>query len=218
MSGYTEEYARWVKNNRGKVNHSAAANREKLRLEMVAAYGGACALCGYNADVRALHLDHKDNDPLPETFADGSRLGGAKLYWKLKKLGWPRDRFQLLCCNCNYLKECDNRALKMLNRWGDRVEHDGGKAQARVGKRKRNTSGIPGVTWNTKRNKWYAQVQIDFKAIHLGVFPPNKEGMINAGLAYIKALKDRWGSDANVQSEDEIRAAADAWYGDQLYQ
>lgn len=28
----------------------------------------------------------------------------AKLFAVLKRLGWPRDRYQLLCANCNFGK------------------------------------------------------------------------------------------------------------------
>lgn len=37
-------------------------------------------------------------------------------------------------------------------------------------KRSDNSSGVTGVTWNSLRNKWAAQVHVDGKHIHLGLF------------------------------------------------
>jgi hypothetical protein len=68
-----------------------------LRLEMIAAYGGGCSCCG-ETGVLFLDLDHIHNDGKSdrENHGNGQRL----LVW-LKKNGWPRDRYQVLCSNCN---------------------------------------------------------------------------------------------------------------------
>lgn len=84
-----------------------AANREwsaeyraSLRGEMIAAYGGCCNCCGER--LRAfLQLDHVENDGHLDRKANKT---SAKLFAKLKKAGWPRDRYQLLCANCNFGK------------------------------------------------------------------------------------------------------------------
>lgn len=68
-----------------------------LRAEMIAAYGGQCACCG-EAEPIFLDLDHIYNDGA----AHRRELGnGVQVQLSLKAAGWPRDRFQLLCCNCN---------------------------------------------------------------------------------------------------------------------
>lgn len=89
-----------------------AANRERNRLvsksyhnrrkkELVAAYGGKCVCCG-ETEMWFLTIDH--------IFGDGSKCrkieggGGQMLYSYLRKLGYPRDRYQLLCYNCNCSK------------------------------------------------------------------------------------------------------------------
>jgi hypothetical protein len=33
-----------------------------------------------------------------------------------------------------------------------------------------NTSGITGVTWHSQRGKWLAQIWVNGKKVHLGVF------------------------------------------------
>lgn len=44
-----------------------------------------------------LSVDHIDN-----TGAQDRRLnGGSSLYRRLKRMGFPKDNFQLLCWNCN---------------------------------------------------------------------------------------------------------------------
>lgn len=77
-----------------------------LRDEMVVAYGGHCVCCGED-EVSFLSIDHIHNDgykdPVAKSKVKGKyqRLGGTSLYRKLKKLGWPKDRYQLMCYNCN---------------------------------------------------------------------------------------------------------------------
>jgi len=40
--------------------------------------------------------------PLPEHQLNRRTSGGsAALYRKLKKLGWPKDGYRVLCANCN---------------------------------------------------------------------------------------------------------------------
>ncbi len=77
-----------------------------LREEMVLAYGGFCICCGEDNKF-FLSIDHIHNDghsdPLSNS-ATGRRQGGVKFYKKLKQLGWPQDKYQLLCFNCNLAK------------------------------------------------------------------------------------------------------------------
>lgn len=78
----------------------SAAYRVRLRTEMLAAYGGRCECCG-EQEAAFLQLDHKNNDGHLDRKVHRT---SAKLFAKLKILGWPRDRFQLLCANCNFGK------------------------------------------------------------------------------------------------------------------
>jgi hypothetical protein len=74
-----------------------------LRAELIAAYGGVCSWCGED-DPIVLAVDHKYDDGASERKRLGSKGRGLQFYAMLKDLGWPRDKYQLLCWNCNYRK------------------------------------------------------------------------------------------------------------------
>ena len=81
----------------------------KLNLEMIHAYGNKCRGCG-ESDPNALTLDHIFNDGAQERrelrASPTSRSGSTniRIMRKLKKLGWPQDRYQLLCASCQLRK------------------------------------------------------------------------------------------------------------------
>src|SRR5271166_6393541 len=76
--------------------------RAAIRAEFIAAYGGKCQCPGgCNVTEPAfLGLDH--------TFGGGSRhrrqtrTQGYKMYLLLREQGWPKDRYRLMCWNCNF--------------------------------------------------------------------------------------------------------------------
>ena len=70
---------------------------EKIRL--LDAYGGACECCGERT-YEFMSLDHIYGDGHKERI-----LGmGTALYKRLRRLGYPKDRYRLLCHNCNFSK------------------------------------------------------------------------------------------------------------------
>lgn len=92
---------RYQRDNRARLYaYNAAWQRRRnaaLRREALAAYGGACACCGETEPI-FLDFDHIHNDGA----ADRRRAGNqVQVVLELKANGWPRDRIQLLCCNCN---------------------------------------------------------------------------------------------------------------------
>jgi hypothetical protein len=96
---------------------SSARGRDKVRAEMVAAYGGICAHCG-EPDPIVLSLDHIADDGV----ADHKRHhNGHRLYRQLRRDGWPKEKFQLLCHNCNYRKEYMKRRKLLNETWGHNV-------------------------------------------------------------------------------------------------
>ena len=78
--------------------------RDKLRSEVLQAYGGRCACCG-EAEEKFLTIDHKDNNGAShrkEIFGR-SKGTGTMMYRWLRDNGYP-DAFQVLCWNCNCAK------------------------------------------------------------------------------------------------------------------
>lgn len=75
----------------------------KLKLEVLEAYGSKCACCG-ETEPLFLELDHIHNDGK----VDRQRHNGLSLMIWLKELGFPKDRYQLLCANCNQGKARNN--------------------------------------------------------------------------------------------------------------
>lgn len=65
------------------------------------AYGGVCACCGED-NLDFLTLDHVNGDGAAERLDRGGK-GGE--YARLRSQGFPgKDRYQVLCWNCNCAK------------------------------------------------------------------------------------------------------------------
>ncbi len=81
--------------------HCAKRSRDEkwsFKLKVFAAYGGKCECCG-ETDPRFLCIDH--------IFGGGcvdrrmNRNFGYKLLVRLRDSGYPKDKYRLLCFNCN---------------------------------------------------------------------------------------------------------------------
>lgn len=72
----------------------------KLREEVITAYGSKCVCCGEDESV-FLVLDHINNDGAAHRKEIGK--GGSMYRW-IKRNGFPKDLFQILCWNCNAAK------------------------------------------------------------------------------------------------------------------
>lgn len=83
----------------------------KLKTEAIAAYGSRCACCGEDTP-EFLTIDHVHGDGRSHRREVGR---GHGIYRWLKKHGYPKDRFQLLCFNCNCAKgtgkECPHQKV-----------------------------------------------------------------------------------------------------------
>lgn len=102
---YRERSQRWKLKNRDKwleqMRKASLKQRVTLRSEMISAYGSKCNCCGESIP-QFLELDHIDNDGNCDRKENGC---GVKLLGRLKKQGWPKKRYQLLCSNCNQGKQ-----------------------------------------------------------------------------------------------------------------
>ena len=71
-----------------------------LKLRMLAALGWKCACCGEDHP-QLLTLDHVNNDGAALKKA-GETARGSHI--RANEEGWPREKYQLLCWNCNAAK------------------------------------------------------------------------------------------------------------------
>ena len=81
------------------------ARARNFRLELVAAYGGRCQCPGgcTETDPDFLTLDHIAGGGSEHRRETGLR--GWSMYRLIKKLGYPKDKYRILCCNCNQARE-----------------------------------------------------------------------------------------------------------------
>lgn len=82
----------------GRYSARTKARYAAERREMIEAYGGACACCG-ESHHEFLTIDHIDGDGAAERRENA--MVGAKIARVLRERGWPKDRYRLLCFNCN---------------------------------------------------------------------------------------------------------------------
>ena len=78
-----------------------------LRDEMFEALGKKCADCGISTE-HVLSLDHINNDGADHRRSLGTngRMGTMRqVILDVKRRGWPKEEFQILCFNCNIGKK-----------------------------------------------------------------------------------------------------------------
>lgn len=101
---HRERQRQYKRDQRERVNaynaEWSAEYRARLRSEMLAAYGSRCKCCG-EPEPLFLQLDHVENDGHLDRKVHRT---STKLFAHLKRVGWPQDRYQLLCANCNFGK------------------------------------------------------------------------------------------------------------------
>ena len=78
-------------------------SRERLRAEVFSAYGDRCDCCGETSKA-FLTLDHVNRDGNKHRAMFGGRKGcsSRQIFLDLKRRGWPKDGFRILCMNCNW--------------------------------------------------------------------------------------------------------------------
>lgn len=74
--------------------------------------------------------------------------------------------------------------------------------QCNMRKRARALSAFKGVTWNARRQKWYAAIQSNGARYHLGVFTNERD----AALAYDKAAREMHGEFAHTNEDQNATA------------
>jgi predicted restriction endonuclease len=96
---YKELARRWAKDNRIRKNETQRARNQAIRKEVIAAYGSKCSCPGCDVNYEEfMTIDHINGR---SNVAHRKNLAGDKLYWWLKKNGFPKEDFRLMCFNCN---------------------------------------------------------------------------------------------------------------------
>lgn len=76
--------------------------RAQVKLEMLNALGRKCQCCGEDNPL-FLTLDHVQNDGAKHR-ASFNSTNVELIYQQAKREGWPKDKYQLLCMNCNFAR------------------------------------------------------------------------------------------------------------------
>lgn len=95
---YREYQRNYRKENAEQIARGKREYRHKLRADGLAEYGTQCTCCG-ESDIHFLTLEHINGRKQEE-----KGLTGAKMWAYLKRLGWPKEGYTVLCFNCNCAK------------------------------------------------------------------------------------------------------------------
>lgn len=98
-------------NKEGYAEYQKGYARKKypeLRNAVFDKLGWKCSSCGYDADKRALQIDHKDGNGRRER----RQIGWYKYYNKILNDSF---NYQILCANCNYIKRYTNSEVYLVD-------------------------------------------------------------------------------------------------------
>lgn len=106
----------------------------RIKADVLNAYGRKCACCG-ETNPLFLNLDHVDNDGGEHRRETGYIT--TQMYRLARRLGYPKDKFQLLCASCNFAKGHHGICPHKSGRTTDLVWKEWEEILARKGKRYR---------------------------------------------------------------------------------
>jgi hypothetical protein len=92
------KFKKYLSKNKVQRNEKRKIDAQQLRLETIAAYGNICECCGEHRH-ELLTIDHIDGTGNIHRKQGGKK--GIYFYAWLRKEGWPKDNYRLLCYNCN---------------------------------------------------------------------------------------------------------------------
>lgn len=75
--------------------------RAVLRKEFIVAYGGKCTCCDETEEA-FLTMEHINGGGTKHRKAVGH--DSIKIVREIKRQGWPKDKYTLLCMNCNHAR------------------------------------------------------------------------------------------------------------------
>jgi len=85
-------------NNKKELQEKKQFRLYKIRIEVLEHMGSKCKCCG-EANEKFLTIDHINGRD-----KDEPRITGKKLWRKVRTEGYPKNKYQLLCFNCNCAK------------------------------------------------------------------------------------------------------------------
>jgi hypothetical protein len=135
--------------------------RAQLKLDMIEALGGKCACCGESHPF-FLSLDHVSNDGAMYR----EKYNEQQIYRLARREGWPKDKYQLLCMNCNFAKghfgECPHKLgltiddafarLRREARTGFYTRHDNTPSEVRMSGDVKELLGLTGEQFEQLKN------------------------------------------------------------------
>ena len=116
MNTYTKSHKKYYQKNTEKIKLKKGIydrmTRDKYRESVFEILGLRCKICGFN-DLRALHIDHINGGGQKER----KLQGGGQAYHKiiLSKIMQGVREYQILCANCNFIKEHELRKLRIYH-------------------------------------------------------------------------------------------------------
>ena len=87
-------------NKKAKAHYRRNRNK-RIREQIFDILGGECVDCGYDSDLRALCIEHKNGGGTQER----RRRGGDYRFYILKQILAGSKNYQILCANCNQIKK-----------------------------------------------------------------------------------------------------------------
>lgn len=96
---YGEYWARYRKTHKEELKINNANYYTKAKIEMIKAYGGKCVCCN-ETHRRFLTIDHTSE--IGYKHRKSIKRYGSTFYAWLRKQGYPKDKYRLLCMNCNF--------------------------------------------------------------------------------------------------------------------
>ena len=89
--------------------------RNQIRIKLLEMLGNSkCCNCGYDKDIRALHLDHLNGKGSDEVRLFGSFFKMYNYYYKNPTIAIIK--LQVLCANCNMIKQHNKQEWKSPTR------------------------------------------------------------------------------------------------------
>lgn len=101
---------KWKRDNREAHREAQREHRYAVRREILTMLGGLrCLHCGYDADWRALQIDHVHGGGKHDirTNAAATNLWALR-NWVKENLEDAKRVYQVLCANCNWIKRFEN--------------------------------------------------------------------------------------------------------------